>query len=85
LTAQRNRQFLNNIGYLYRRNELNGIIFFEDGTVQMIGQLVTVRMIAMKVQEVIPKLVQQERDAIIDTMNEAELRRAVDTLSKKRQ
>jgi hypothetical protein len=64
---------------------LNGIIFFEDGTVQMIGQLVTVRMIAMKVQEVIPKLVQQERDAIIDTMNEAELRRAVDTLSKKRQ
>lgn len=57
---------------------MNGIIFFEDGTVKMIGQLNSVRLIAMKVQEVIPQLIQQERDAIIDTMNEKELRRAVD-------
>lgn len=59
---------------------MNGIIFFEDGTVQIIGQLTTVRNIALKVQEIIPDLVQQERNAIIDTMNEVEIRRAVDTM-----
>lgn len=62
---------------------MNGIIFFEDGTVRMIGTLNTVRMIALKVQEVIPDLIQQERDAIINTMNEQEMRRAVDMYAKK--
>lgn len=61
---------------------MNGIIFFEDGTVRVIGQLNSVRMIALKVQEVIPSLVQQERDAIIDTMNEEEVRRAVERYGK---
>ena len=58
---------------------LNGIIFFEDGTVQMIGQLNTVRMIALKVQQVIPNLVQQERDAVFDSITDAELRRLIDS------
>lgn len=64
---------------------MNGIIFFEDGTVKMIGTLNSVRLIALKVQEVIPNLIQQERDAIVDTMSEEEIRRAVDMLSKRTQ
>lgn len=62
---------------------MNGIIFFEDGTVQMIGQLATVRNIALKIQEIIPNLVQQERDSIINSLNEEEIRRAVDSLSRR--
>lgn len=57
---------------------MNGIIFFEDGSVQIIGQLNSVRLIAMKAQEVIPMLVQQERDAILNSMTEEEIRRAVE-------
>lgn len=62
---------------------MNGIIFFEDGTVHVIGTLSTVRMIALKVQEIMPKLIQQERDAVLDTMSEQEVRRVVDMYAKK--
>lgn len=64
---------------------MNGIIFFEDGTTQIIGQLTTVRNIAVKVQEIIPKLVQQERDMIIESMSQEEIRRAVDLLAKRKE
>lgn len=49
----------------------------------MIGQLTTVRLIALKAQQVIPDLVQQERNAILDTMSEQEIRRAVDLFGQK--
>lgn len=58
---------------------MNGIIFFEDGTVRVFGQLTTVKMIALKVQEVIPELVQQERNAVIESLTNEEIRRAVDS------
>lgn len=64
-------------------DSMNGIIFWENGDVQMIGQLTTVRLIAMKVQQVIPDLVQQERNAILDTMTEQETRRAVELYGQK--
>lgn len=62
---------------------MNGIIFWENGEVQMIGQLTTVRLIALKVQQVIPDLVQQERNAVLDTMSEQEIRRAVELFGNK--
>ena len=64
---------------------MNGIIFWENGDTQILGQLTTVRLIALKVQEIIPSLVQQERDAVISTMNRDELRMALDRIVTREQ
>lgn len=64
--------------YFLAGGNMNGIIFWENGEVQILGQLNTVRAIALKVQEIIPSLVQQERDMVLDTMTEAEIRHAVE-------
>ena len=64
---------------------MNGIIFWENGEVQVIGALATVRLIAMKVQEVIPQLVQQERDAILQSLSDVEMRSINDRLQHEQQ
>jgi hypothetical protein len=57
---------------------MNGIIFFEDGTVRHFGQLGSVRKIIQAAQELLPRLLQQEREQFMESLNEEELRTVID-------
>ncbi len=61
---------------------MNGIIFFEDGTVTPFGTLTTVQHIAKSAQRVLPQLIQNERDQILATVTKEELRSIAERLTK---
>ncbi len=61
---------------------MSGIIFFEDGTVAQFGQISTVRRIVAAAQDLLPQLLQQERDQFLETVNKAELRQIAERLAK---
>lgn len=61
---------------------MNGLIFFEDGTVVSFGQITSVRKIAKTAEELISKLLQQEREALLSTVSRDELRSVVERLSQ---
>lgn len=60
---------------------MNGIIFFEDGTVAQFGKLVSVQRIVMAIQETVPQLIQQERNQLLATITQDELKLVVDKLA----
>lgn len=53
---------------------MNGLIFFEDGTVIPFGELQTVRRIAQTAQRVISELASQERAQLLATVSTDELK-----------
>lgn len=60
----------------------NGIIFFENGEVQMFGTLNTVRMIATSIQQTLPSLIAQEREQLVQSITADEFKALVDARSK---
>lgn len=60
-----------------------GIIFFEDGSVEMFGQIATARKIIVAINKTVPELIKQEREQIFATITDDELKRIVDTRAKK--
>lgn len=67
--------------YFFIRRNMNGLIFFEDGTVVPFGQITSVRKIAQTANEVINNLLKREREALLRTVSKEELRSIVDRLS----
>lgn len=61
---------------------MNGIIFFENGTVVPFGQLQSISKIVKAAQELLPELVKQERDQLLATITQAELKTVVERLSR---
>jgi hypothetical protein len=57
---------------------MNGIIFFEDGQMQIFGTLSTVKNIARAVNEILPQLVQQERQQMLNSITDDEFKYLVD-------
>jgi hypothetical protein len=57
---------------------MNGIIFFEDGQVQIFGTLSTVKNIARAINETLPQLVKQERQQMLNSITDDEFRYLVD-------
>jgi hypothetical protein len=57
---------------------MNGIIFFEDGQVQIFGTLVTVKNISRAINETLPQLVQQERKQLLNSITDDEFKYLVD-------
>lgn len=62
---------------------MNGIIFFEDGTVRIIGKLNTVRGIALAIQNTMPDLIAQEKEQVIDSLSEKEIKAIIDRYAQK--
>lgn len=62
----------------------SGIIFFENGDTQIFGQLVTVRGIAQAINTILPDLLAQERDQLLSTITQDELKQIIDKLSNEK-
>jgi len=61
-----------------------GIIIFEDGSVMPIGTLTSVRKMIATMQRIIQELEQQERQQLLSTITDDELKELVDRLSEKK-
>lgn len=61
---------------------MNGIIFFEDGTVVPFGQITSVQKIAKAVQQLLPDLLKQERDKLLRTITKDELKHIAEYIAE---
>ncbi len=52
---------------------INGIIFFETGGIQQIGDLSTISHIIETIKKILPELEKKERDRIFDTLSTEEI------------
>lgn len=57
---------------------MNGIIFYEDGTVQLLGTITTMKIIAQAAPKVIADLVRQERQQVLASITDDELKHLID-------
>lgn len=62
---------------------INGIIFLENGDVQIIGTLNTVRGIADAINKTIPTLIAQERKQLLASVTDDELKQIIEMKSIK--
>lgn len=61
---------------------MNGIIFFEDGSTAMFGQLSTVSHIIPTVNRVLRELQAQERQSILDSITKNEIKVIIERLQQ---
>jgi hypothetical protein len=61
---------------------MNGLIFFEDGTVQQFGELTSVQRIAVTANRVINDLLMQERQKLLKSITKDELKQVVEDMQK---
>lgn len=60
---------------------MNGLIFFEDGTLVPFGTLTSVKKILQTANEVLPALYQQERDKMLNTISKEEMKQIAERLN----
>jgi len=61
----------------------NGIMVFEDGVIVPFGTIITARRMITALQSVIQQLEQQERQQLLSSITDDELKQLVDTKAKK--
>lgn len=57
---------------------IKGILFFEDGNVQIIGDLSTARHIIASINTVLPQLQEQEKKALLDNISAEDLEKLLE-------
>lgn len=59
-----------------------GLIILENGSAHVFGNLTTVRHIKAAIEEILPKLLKQERDYLLNSITSDELKQLIDAKAK---
>jgi fatty acid-binding protein DegV len=64
---------------------IKGLLFFEDGTVQQIGELRTAEYITAAMKEVLEQLITQEKARVLTLLTTEEIQKEIEQRSKPKQ